>query len=512
MQKNEIAEALLQRFQGLETAYGLFHPQDRKKGVKKDGKGQTTRGTVTPMLWENHITGRAMLGIVPINEDAYCHWGAIDIDDYNVDLLELEKKIHQYVLPLTVIRSKSGGAHLQLYLKDEAPARKVRQTLGDWAVALGHPGVEIFPKQDELAGPEDVGNWLNMPYFGALGNEKIQSYAIYKGEPLDVIDFLELAEARAIPGAALEDIKPVGGPISDGPPCLQTMALHGIPEGGRNEALFALGVYAKLKYGDNWENELNDINQQYLDPPLPFQEVGDIAKSLRRKEYNYTCKKQPLAGYCNREICRSRPFGIGASSGPEDPGVMIDGLTQLQGEVPVWFVTVNGIRMQITTDELLNQGRFARKCVEKLRFFPNQMKPVRWQKLINSLLKNAEVVDMPTDSGAGGQFWLLLEQFCTGYQVGRQWEDMLRGMPYTDTEDPDGPLTFFRSTDLMKFLHQQQFRELRQNEMWAILRENGAKHRQKNIKGKCVQMWGIPAFDNQEEEFNVPEPDTGDFS
>jgi len=508
----EIAEALLQRFRGLDTAYGFFELQDRKKGTKKDGKGHTRRGDVTASLWEQHLTGRAMLGIVPITADATCHWGAIDIDDYTVDLDLLERKIHEYVLPLTVVRSKSGGAHLQLYLTDEAPARKVRQTLGDWAVALGHPGVEIFPKQDELAGPEDVGNWLNMPYFGACKDgHEVQSFALYKGEALSVDEFLELAKARAVPAAALDDIKPVGGPVGDGPPCLQTMALHGIPEGGRNESLFALGVYAKLKHGDHWEQHLNDLNQDHLDPPLPFQEVADIAKSLKRKDYNFPCKKQPLAGFCNREICRARPYGIGASTGPEDPGVMIDGLTQLQGETPIWFVTVNGVRMQITTDELLNQGRFARKCVEKLRFFPNQMKPVRWQKLINGLLKNAEVVDMPADSGAGGQFWLLLEQFCTGFQVGRQWEDLLRGLPYTDTEAAE-PVTYFRSTDLMKFLQQQQFRDLKQNEIWALLREAGAKHKQKQIKGRCVQMWGVPAFDVQTEEFTVPKPDTGEFS
>ena len=514
MTTETIAAAMLDRFRGLETAYGFFELQNKKAGPKKDGKGHTRRGEVTAALWSHHLNGKAMLGIVPINQEATCHWGAIDIDDYSVDLNELEAKIHKYVLPLTVIRSKSGGAHLQLYLKDEAPAVQVRQTLGDWAVALGHPGVEIFPKQDELAGPDDVGNWLNMPYFGATDDgTEVKSYALYKGEALSVTEFLELANARAIPAAALEDIKPVGGPIGDGPPCLQTMALHGIPEGGRNEALFALGVYAKLKHGDKWEEHFNDLNQNHLEPPLPFQEVADIAKSLKRKDYNYTCKKQPLASYCNREICRTRPYGIGASTGAEDPGVMIDGLTQLQGETPIWFVTVNGIRMQITTDELLQQGRFARKCVEKLRFFPNQMKPVRWQKLVNGLLKQAEVVDMPTDSGSSGQFWLLLEQFCTGFQTGRIWEDLLRGIPYTDREtDPVKPTTYFRSIDLMKFLQQQQFRDLKQNEIWAILRDAGAIHKQKNIKGRCVQMWGIPAFDDQTEGFEVPKPDAGGFA
>ena len=68
--------------------------------------------------------------------------------------------------------------------------------------------------------------------------------------------------------------------FSDGPPCLQSLAVTKIPQGQRNEGLFALGVYARLKFGENWESEVTEYNRLYVEPPLPFKEVGQVIKSL----------------------------------------------------------------------------------------------------------------------------------------------------------------------------------------------------------------------------------------
>ena len=63
-------------------------------------------------------------------------------------------------------RSKSGGAHLYLFLKQYEQAAVVREYLLEMAVALGHSGCEIFPKQDKILSDRgDVGNFINLPYF-----------------------------------------------------------------------------------------------------------------------------------------------------------------------------------------------------------------------------------------------------------------------------------------------------------------------------------------------------------
>ena len=57
-------------------------------------------------------------------------------------------------------------------------------------------------------------------------------------------------------------------------------------------------------YATTWE---------YLSPPLPLPEVNIVAKQLDRKDYAYKCSDAPINAHCNKELCRTRKFGIGAA-------------------------------------------------------------------------------------------------------------------------------------------------------------------------------------------------------
>ena len=54
-----------------------------------------------------------------------------------------------------------------MFLSEEVECTYVRQYLAKVSICIGHPGVEIFPKQDKLVSEQDKGNWLNMPYFNS---------------------------------------------------------------------------------------------------------------------------------------------------------------------------------------------------------------------------------------------------------------------------------------------------------------------------------------------------------
>ena len=41
-----------------------------------------------------------------------------------------------------------------------------QKVLKNLSATLGFAGTEIFPKQTKLIGADDVGSWLNLPYFG----------------------------------------------------------------------------------------------------------------------------------------------------------------------------------------------------------------------------------------------------------------------------------------------------------------------------------------------------------
>jgi len=69
------------------------------------------------------------------------------------------------------------------------------------------------------------------------------------------------------------------------PPCLKHLLESGIPEGGRNTTMFAVGTACKLVDPDNWKTLHEKINTQYCQPPLPASEIVTIQQQLEKKEY-----------------------------------------------------------------------------------------------------------------------------------------------------------------------------------------------------------------------------------
>jgi hypothetical protein len=191
----------------------------------------------------------------------------------------------------------------------------MQTTLNQIASAMGYGGTEVFPKQVKLfLGTRRCRHFLNLPYFDA---ESGLRYAFNDdGSAATLDEFFDLYELYVQTPEQIQALTVEERPdelVAEGPPCLQTLARQKISEGGRNNGLFNLGVYLRKAYPDNWETELLSYNMQYLDPPLPLNEVNVVAKQLTKKEYAYRCKDAPIAPYCNAELCRTRKFGIGAA-------------------------------------------------------------------------------------------------------------------------------------------------------------------------------------------------------
>ena len=192
------AENFSRLFKGSERAHGFFEvKQDRNDG-KKQGKAITVKTSgPTISFWEKHLQGEYGLGVIPINDDNMCHWGCIDVDVYPLDLAELIDKIEKQKLPLVVCRSKSGGAHILLFVSEPVEAGDMQDKLREIAAGLGYGGLEIFPKQRQvLADRGDIGSWLNMPYFG--GEDSTRYGLSEKAEALGIDDFLAFALERQI--------------------------------------------------------------------------------------------------------------------------------------------------------------------------------------------------------------------------------------------------------------------------------------------------------------------------
>jgi hypothetical protein len=331
-----IAHRMFERYRGLDRAHGQCIPDKEKRAGKNklEGRFNTPREPVTVALWEQHLAGTYGLGIIPITDNATCHWGAIDIDNYSgFDWAQLESDLVRLELPLIPCKTKSGGCHLYLFLSEECPAELVRGKLMEWAVALGQSGVEVFPKQTQLASRNDIGNWINMPYFATLSSEGTSRYGISNGEPLPLEKFLDLADAVAMSFDELESFKmpedeAFKEALEEAPPCLQCLAKRGFGEGGRNKSMFNIGVYLRNRFGDDFGDKMDEYNQRFMVPPLGHKELAQITKNVGKKAYFYTCKDEPISSVCNRQICLTRKYGIKDVS--DDPGVMFGEMSKIE--------------------------------------------------------------------------------------------------------------------------------------------------------------------------------------
>jgi hypothetical protein len=497
-----VAERFLQLFEGNTRAHGASAVQERAKHGKMKATYEVVYEPLTLDLVQNHLGGKIGVGSIPIDETSRCSFGALDIDDYNLDLSALLAKIKRFKLPLVLCRSKSGGAHLYLFLSEKVAAVEVRDRLGEFASVLGWGNCEIFPKQEEVISERgDVGSFINLPYQNAKHTTR---YAIKEdGDSLTLEEFLDLAEGVKLSALDLASIK-LGSDsqvLLDGPPCCQKLTEFGVPEGGRNTTLLNVGIYYRKSSPSDWRDLLEKHNQDYCTPPLPAKEIVIIQEQLEKKDYAYTCKQEPLHSHCNKSLCRSRKFGIGFHSNP-----VMGGLTVVESEPPVWFVNVDGARLELSTKQLQMQVEFQRACMEQMYTMPAKMKDADWRDLVDSLLKDATRISVSEELTQKGLFVELVETFCTSRIAAHSPEELLTGKPWTE----EGR-TYFKLSALQEFLKRNGFTQYTRGQITERLKEMNEgveadktyRFKDNQDRWKSVRVWFVPEMNRG--EVDLPE-------
>ena len=493
-------------FDGLKEAHGYFKIENTGANGKAKGKAGVLREPQTKKLWENHLSGKGSgLGIIPINEDNMCKWGCIDVDQYPLDHKMLVDKIRKLKLPLVVCRSKSGGAHCFLFSTEWVAAKDMQKSLQHMSSALGYGESEIFPKQIKLhLDRGDVGNFLNLPYYD---HENGLRYAILDdGTSAELNEFIALHKQYAqTPEEVVKlQVMDTGETdlMKDGPPCLQILCKQRISEGGRNNGLFNIGVYLRKAYPDSYESEILRYNMEYLSPPLPLPEVNIVAKQLDRKEYAYKCSDAPINAHCNKELCRTRKFGIGAAVA----GATIANLRKYNSTPPVWFMDVNGEPLELDTEALMSQPLFQKYCMEQLNFMPRSVAKQQWESRISTLMtemrdNESAIMEVSVDASISGQFYDYLEEFCSHLQQAQDKEEILLRRPWTDEEEE---VTYFRLKDFESYLKKNKFFEYKSHRIAQRLRDINGDSMVLKIKGRAVRVWKIPAFDSTDVDLKAP--------
>jgi len=501
-------------FRGLEAAYGTFDITGKEASGKHKGRARLVRAKRSLATFEKHLCGEQGVGIVPINEKNSCFWGAIDIDQYPLDHAAIVKTINRQKLPLVVCRSKSGGGHVYLFLKEAVPAETLQNKLKELASEIGcAAGTEIFPKQIVLVLERgDTGNFLNLPYFD---HEDGLRYAFkLDGAAATLEEFVEMAEAASITAEELthlldKETVEVDERLKNGPPCLQILLRQGFPEGTRNNGLFNLGVYLRKAFPNDWETKILEYNQAVLEPPLDLQEVNVVAEQIRKKDYQYKCADQPICNFCNRDLCRSRRYGVGGDANTP----RIANLRKYDSEPPLWFLDVNGSPVELDTEALQRQPKFQILCMEQINQMPRTITRQAWEAQMNTLLATmveteGAIIHTSEDTSIRGQFYELLEEFTTHMQAALDREEILLRRPWTNESNNR---TYFRLKDLEAFLKRQKFTDYRSNKIAQRLRDIDGLSEQLSINGRPIRCWSIPAFEPIEDEFASKFDNEGDI-
>ena len=433
-------------FRGYTRQYGRYDITHQKDTGKMAGNARTVHNEVTEDDYNAHVAGDYGIGIIPLTDDDQVHFCAVDIDEYGKPEgwhFELAKRVVEY--PIVVTKSKSGGCHLWMFSASGISARSAVAFLKELSAVLGYAGSEIFPKQVERSGPDDVGNWINLPYFG--DTRRMVSVAKNSaGAPLlgpDTFDkFLTLSEAVAntVTEEWLVDNSnalraeradaDVGEDWYDGPPCLQRLFVGDehrrkklqqrlakksisqvrydalvqeecepkLIEGGRNIAFFNAAQYLFRKYGEGSLEKVKDILHHVnvkSSINSPAKEI-DIATKQGGKEYRYQCNQAPLSSYCNRSLCLKRAYGIGKKS--IDLDIEINNFSVIKTDPPIYVFNVDGARVRLPAEKLLHQRSFRAailKATNKVLFTHSEAK---FEELMKGWLANVDEIEPPPDA------------------------------------------------------------------------------------------------------------------
>ena len=357
--------------------------------------------------------------------------------------------------------------------------------LKEIAAYLGYAESEIFPKQIEInVNRGDTGNFLNLPYYG--GDNTTRYAFLDNGNTATLKEFIELVKEKSLTIDELRNIKitPEKDGLENFPPCLQILCKLGIPEGNRNNFLYNMGVALKKKDAENWEDELENVNRKYNNPPLNATDVIKIVGSLKKKDYKFTCRDQPIVNHCNSVVCKTRKYGIGDDYTPE-----FNGLRKLLTDPPLWFLNVGGLSIRFTTEELLQQPKFQKVCTEHLDNCPLDMTKRDWTIRVNTWLAEVEHVAADDDAGDFGEFRDHLEDFCVNRAKALDRAEIQVGKPYTE-----GDKTYFQLKHLQEYLRRKNFKKGR-NIITAWLKDLKAETKQLYItKNKNLRVVQINSY------------------
>ena len=346
---------LIKAFKGADNYYGECTNLIPIEG-EKDKKITVIKSGLPPLV--DHFSSAKKIGLFPFVDNFNVGFGAIDIDDYDVDIVALQKKCLALGFNPLIVSSTNGGCHLFTLFDQPTRAELVLDRLNGIATQIGYEGCEVFPKQTKCDPKYDasknswsgIGNFIYLPY-GRFGN----SYAIDdEGNKLSIKEFGTFVETKYISIASIPIFKkskpktkttleqrnsttlahlalvttsqgPGGGEreagfdnediMVDAPPCMQQIYMTGLKQGERDNGLYNFAVLLRKAKGTVTAEMLEPYNNK-CNPPFDadadgnFSDLIRIANSVNNDDHFYKCNDVPIKSLCSKPVCKTRKFGL----------------------------------------------------------------------------------------------------------------------------------------------------------------------------------------------------------
>jgi len=398
---------------------------------------------LTKQDYLDHLNGRQSIGVQPCDDQSLAKFGAIDIDDKQHSYSNFPYKkyldiIAENKLPLVPVKSKSGGLHLYIFLKEPAKAVFIRGFLEKLLFTLKLPtNIEIYPKQTEL-GQDSEGNWVNGQFINLPYYNKTERVGFnLDGTTFTFEQFIKVIEANTYSSDDLEEfaiehtrkiLTGGGEEFNDGPPCLAVLTKDKLTD-GRDRFLYNYAVFAKKKYPDDWEKMVIAAPNKYFKTDsngvLDWSEekTKKKLKSWSRNIKGYTCNEDPIHAVCLKAECRNRRFGFLSYNKKSFPA--LTGLQKITYPEPEYTFNVTSEDGQTTKEvraknikqiiELDNIRAIIGAAADKV---PPKIKQDEFQEILDNLFP-PKIITSPPKGTTPDE---LLEQYLLQYLNGPKAE------------------------------------------------------------------------------------------
>ena len=329
-------------FIGIDNKYGQLTGYGKE--VKANGKREklTVIKDGAPPV-HDHLSGvnKFSIGTFPFVSNTTVKWGCIDIDEYQITDLhwKLVRQLKELEINNAIVdRSASGGAHIWFFFEKPVNADHLRKKLKNIGEALRYK-YEIFPKQPSINLPNNIGNFVYLPYHNGF-NKPLQIAYGDDGKYMNLEKFINIAKDKQIkslkelrvpkatkqnepetdadetPIEIVDADTDIGELLKEGPVCLEEAYSSNKKESeNRNDFLTGFAIFLTKIKGMCPVADIEHINEKCCEPPLEANEIKKIVNSCNKQQYSLKRihNRKPFEE-CNKHLCATRKYGVGSHS------------------------------------------------------------------------------------------------------------------------------------------------------------------------------------------------------